>query len=77
MTMTRDSAETVGLHALAWLAGNEDLLPVFLGSTGASETDVRSGASGGGPGCHGGSQSPLAKLMSGQARPSPSFKVLY
>jgi hypothetical protein len=45
MTMTRDSAETVGLHALAWLAGNEDLLPVFLGSTGASETDVRCGAS--------------------------------
>lgn len=45
MTMTRDSAETVGLHALAWLAGNEDLLPVFLGSSGASEADVRSGAS--------------------------------
>ncbi len=41
MTMTQESAETVGLQALAWLAGNEDLLPVFLGSTGASAADVR------------------------------------
>lgn len=45
MTMTRDFAETVGLQALAWLAGNEELLPVFLGSSGASEADVRNGAS--------------------------------
>lgn len=45
MAMTQESAETVGLQALGWLAGNEDLLPVFLGSTGASEADVRSGAS--------------------------------
>lgn len=45
MTMTRDSAETVGLQALGWLAGNEELLPVFLGSSGASEEDVRNGAS--------------------------------
>jgi hypothetical protein len=44
MTMTQETAETVGLQALAWLAGNEDLLPVFLGSTGASEEDVRNGA---------------------------------
>jgi len=44
MTMTQVSAETVGLQALAWLAGNEDLLPIFLGSTGASEGDVRNGA---------------------------------
>ncbi|MEO0402867.1 MAG: DUF3572 domain-containing protein [Pseudomonadota bacterium] len=45
MAMSRESAETVGLKALAWLAGNEDLLPVFLGATGASEADVRAGAS--------------------------------
>jgi hypothetical protein len=44
MTMTQVSAETVGLQALAWLAGNEDLFPIFLGSTGASEGDVRNGA---------------------------------
>ena len=45
MTMSQESAETVGLQALGWLAGNEDLFPVFLGATGASEADVRSGAS--------------------------------
>lgn len=45
MTMSQEFAETVGLQALGWLAGNEDLLPVFLGATGASEADVRSGAS--------------------------------
>jgi hypothetical protein len=43
--MSQESAETVALQALGWLAGNEDLLPVFLGATGASEADVRSGAS--------------------------------
>jgi hypothetical protein len=42
--MQRDAAETVGLRALAWLAGNEELLPVFLGSTGASLDDLRAGA---------------------------------
>lgn len=45
MAMTQESAEVVGLTALAWLAGNEELLPVFLGSTGANEADVRAGAS--------------------------------
>ena len=44
MAMSQESAEVVGLKALTWMAGNEDLLPVFLGSTGASETDLRSGA---------------------------------
>jgi len=44
MAMSQESAETVGLQALGWLAANEELLPVFLGSTGASEADVRSGA---------------------------------
>jgi hypothetical protein len=42
MSLSQEAAETVALQALAWLAGNEDLLPVFLGSTGASESDLRS-----------------------------------
>lgn len=44
MPMSQESAEVIGLKALAWLAGQEDLLPVFLGATGANEVDVRSGA---------------------------------
>ncbi len=36
----QETAETVGLQALTWLAGNDDLLPVFLGSTGASLADL-------------------------------------
>lgn len=42
--MTPDSAETFALNALAWLAANEELLPVFLGATGASEADLRARA---------------------------------
>lgn len=34
--MTPDQAETVALQALAWLAGNDELMPIFLGSSGAS-----------------------------------------
>ncbi|MEL7165745.1 MAG: DUF3572 domain-containing protein [Pseudomonadota bacterium] len=45
MPMSQESAEVIALQGLAWLAGKEDLLPVFLGATGASETDVRAGAS--------------------------------
>lgn len=44
MARTRDSAETVGLKCLAWLIGNEDLLPVFMNATGAGEADLRAGA---------------------------------
>ena len=29
---------------MAWLAGNDELLPVFLGATGASEADLRARA---------------------------------
>ncbi|MGR3495647.1 DUF3572 domain-containing protein [Citreimonas sp.] len=43
MTLSRDHAETVGLQAVAWLAADDELLPVFLGATGASEADFRSG----------------------------------
>lgn len=37
-------AETVALTALGWLAGNDELLPVFLGASGATEADLRAGA---------------------------------
>lgn len=39
--LTQQSADVLALEALTWLVGNEDLLPVFLGSTGASEADLR------------------------------------
>jgi hypothetical protein len=42
--MHQDNAEIVALQALGWLSGNEELLPVFLGATGASEADLRDGA---------------------------------
>jgi len=44
MTYSRESAEVIGLQALGWLAANDDLLPSFLGATGASEGDVRARA---------------------------------
>lgn len=40
---TRENAEVIGLQAMAWLAGNDALMPVFLGASGASETDFREG----------------------------------
>ncbi len=39
--MQQESAETIALQALAWLAGDDALLSVFLGATGASELDLR------------------------------------
>jgi len=39
--MNSEIAETIGLKALAWIAGNEDLLPVFMGATGTSEADLK------------------------------------
>ncbi|SLN37450.1 hypothetical protein AQS8620_01373 [Aquimixticola soesokkakensis] len=42
--MQQETAETIGLQALGWLAGNEELLPVFMGSSGASIEDLRSRA---------------------------------
>lgn len=43
--MTRqESAEMIGLRALGWLAGNEDILPVFLNASGASVGDLAKGA---------------------------------
>lgn len=40
MTAGRENAETVALQALAWLAGHDDLWPLFLGSTGLAPGDV-------------------------------------
>ncbi|WP_171227967.1 MULTISPECIES: DUF3572 domain-containing protein [unclassified Ruegeria] len=45
MPISSESAETLALTALAWLVSNDELLPVFLGSTGASIEDVRDRAS--------------------------------
>lgn len=44
MVADRAWAETVALQALGWLAANEELLPVFLGASGASIGDLRRGA---------------------------------
>ena len=45
MPISAQSAETFALNVLSWLVGNEELLPVFLGSTGASAQDLRDRAS--------------------------------
>lgn len=39
--LSQDSAELLAIEALSWLVGNDDLLPVFLGASGASEHDLR------------------------------------
>ena len=39
--MKSEQAELLGAKALAWLADNEDLLPVFLGATGADGAALR------------------------------------
>ncbi|MDD9924062.1 MAG: DUF3572 domain-containing protein [Boseongicola sp.] len=39
--LSRDSAEVLAIEALSWLVTNDELLPVFLGSTGTSENDIR------------------------------------
>jgi len=42
--MNQKQAEVRALSVLIWLVGNEELLPVFLGATGASESDLRARA---------------------------------
>lgn len=42
--MTEDSAQAMALSALAWIAGSDDLMGVFLGATGASVNDMRAQA---------------------------------
>lgn len=44
MAFSRNEAETLALKALAWLAGQDDLLPVFMGATGASAADLKTRA---------------------------------
>ncbi|GHD99995.1 hypothetical protein U879_10245 [Defluviimonas sp. 20V17] len=39
--ITRESAETLGLRALGWLASQDDLLQTFLGATGADVSEIR------------------------------------
>ncbi len=41
MPISANSAETLAINVLSWLVGNEELLPVFLGATGASAQDLR------------------------------------
>ena len=43
--MQQETAEVIALKALAWLAGNEELLPIFLGSTGLSGNELKERAS--------------------------------
>lgn len=42
--LTQESAELLAIEALSWLVGNDELLPVFLGSTGADANDLRNRA---------------------------------
>lgn len=44
MAMNRENAEMLALEALGWIAGNDDLLPVFVGATGADSAALRAGA---------------------------------
>ncbi|WP_341368726.1 DUF3572 domain-containing protein [Yoonia sp. BS5-3] len=39
--MEREQAQIIALKALAWLVGNEELCPIFLGSSGGSADDLR------------------------------------
>lgn len=42
--MQQDLAETQALALLAWLAGQDEVLPLFMGATGADEADLRARA---------------------------------
>ena len=39
--MNPEQAEVIALKALAWLAGNDELCPIFLGASGGSVDDMR------------------------------------
>ena len=39
--MQQQEAEIIALQALAWLAGNDELCPIFLGATGGSTDEMR------------------------------------
>ena len=40
----QEAAETLALQALTWLAGHDEIFPVFLNATGASATDLAADA---------------------------------
>ncbi len=42
--MRQELAETIAVQALGWLAGSDELFPVFLGATGAAPADLRTAA---------------------------------
>ena len=39
--MTPEAAQVIAIQALGWLVGNDELLPVFMGSTGTSAKDLK------------------------------------
>jgi hypothetical protein len=41
MAYRQESAEIIALNALTWLAGNDDLLPTFINSTGIAPSELR------------------------------------
>lgn len=42
--MKQENAEAVALQALGWIVGQDDLVGVFLGATGADQSDLRTRA---------------------------------
>ncbi|MEP2784534.1 MAG: DUF3572 domain-containing protein [Pseudoruegeria sp.] len=42
--MTSNDALTTAIRVLGWLAGNDELLPIFLGASGASLNDLKAQA---------------------------------
>lgn len=44
MSYSREKAEALALKALEFLVGDDELMPIFMGSTGASVDDLRTGA---------------------------------
>ncbi|EKE70034.1 DUF3572 domain-containing protein [Celeribacter baekdonensis] len=39
--MKQESAEVIALKTLTWLVGDEEILPIFLGSSGMSPEELR------------------------------------
>ena len=39
--MTPEVAETYALKVLGWLVGEEEILPIFMGSSGSSAADIK------------------------------------
>lgn len=44
MRSEQEQAETVAIQALSWMAGNDEVLGQFMGASGASIEDLRTGA---------------------------------